>query len=829
MENLQPKIEIKTRHPSGDSTDKQNEATRVVESKRRSFIVSRVPEHNVIQEKIHENYIEEIPISDSTISPESTHQSTYGTSNVTATQSQQLSDEATYISDSERSVKSVGKGKIPLNISDLEESLTKLTRGNMGQLEVGSLPGPSHTPVIESHSPVPSDDGGVMQPSISQSQQQYSFDIQSKTEGGHPPPLPIQQQQHQASDIQQATGAHSSFSQQQQQPQQPTTQIQQPPQQTQMQAAVPSQTIPISQHQQGPPLSHVSSLSAQAPQSSSTTQQPIPQGTVPLSNTHSHSQDSGTSVPVGMYPPGMQYLQFVQHPMFLQPPNATGIMPTWYPPVEQLPYMNSQMVPYVVVNVQQQHGVSQMLLPANMLIPNQMGYMTTQTGGQMHHSQPPEPQVSMPSTESLVGSPPGTPPQSRKQNSVDTQSESGISVTDMQSPLPTRGNYSIANLEQELIKKLHGNRKDIPMASGPGQATSNESLSHAHVDPVPKTRADESLTPDREQDPLLSESSQVENKADLVAEKEEESQPAKSVTKKLRFSVSKVEDDPLRKVQVDDEDVKESSSSTSILKTDSTEPLTGSKVNMLKHGRFSVTKVNEEKDAVDSPLVDEVSEAATHKDPEMVLRAEKLDDKDVKIDENFQAGDLQTEDNVEGKLSEGVDNKHVGDGANYTASAELLDHDVSCVSSLLDLPYRKKSMSVIEGDNSPVKSNNTCHSFYNTHLDRFRIFNRRRTKSLGSLPLTYSYYDSSHSIATQSQCTQYGDGETPSPSPSPVEGQSFLSRVQFDLDSAYGETEDYETFSDSEIATGCVGSSDFLFGGKNQRRPLRRQARKVRL
>lgn len=500
-------------------------------------------------------------------------------------------------------------------------------------------------------------------------------------------------------------------------------------------------------------------------------------------------------------------------------------------------YQN-QMVPYVMVNVQQQHQVGPMLVPANMIMPNQMPFMNAQSSSHPQHAHP-----DGHGGESLVTTPPGTPPHSRKQHSTDAQSEPGAPSSEVQSPAPPRSNYSLASLEQDLIKKLHGNRKDIPLSSGGGVL--NESFSQSSSDLAARlqedrplwTQSSESLhseLTDQSDGFLKAESSsehQIKTEPSNTDVKDSSEQKVVTPTaKKLRFLVSRVEDDPLKQAdtnidqtdskdldQINDSKINEqthvNNGSSDTQTTNITHEVTDKPTECIaaKLGRFSVTKVTSETETmkrhdyqnksivINTGTVDEINGAL-------------VDDKLAKVVVHAPGENLETDGAYDGP---------------YEAAAGLAyEQEVTSVSKLHDLPYRKKSMSFFEGNNSPALSNNTCDSFYNTHMDRFQIFSRRRTKSLGSIPLQANFSESSQSISMQTQCTQYGDGETPTPSPSSVDVDRGFPNVVFDL--LCSRDEEGSCSSDSESKDGRESGIDSEPPEQCIRRPrLRRQMRKV--
>ncbi|XP_053377152.1 serine/threonine-protein kinase WNK1-like isoform X2 [Mercenaria mercenaria] len=944
-EEAEPKIAIKTRHSSGENNQ---EPARVVESKRRSFIVSRVVEHSVIADKIQEDETESVHL-ESVLSPENTRSTaTSGCNTLIHAQSQQSDIDVAGVSDSDRSLKSIGKAKVPVNINDLSDKLEKLTggtiSGKIGGLELSAL-GTNVQQLphsADSHSPAPSEESLPLQHQTNvevppqdqtigqkQTQQSQTIDkapapaqLQQQTSAAASPQQtqqgvsqpqqlppqssqPVQQQQqsapllpqiHQQGQLQQV---HPSVQQNQLLQGQPSSQQGQIPQghpsvqQGQLPQGQPSsqqgqlpQGHPSSQQGQLPqghppsqqsqlPQAHPSSQQGQLPQAHPSSQQ----GQLPQGHTSSQqgqqmpniphpvqqqpqTQQQGHAIPVhtqgsqdipnptiaaGAYQPGMSYVPVMQ-PFGFQHQHGQGSVQMYPDPMH---YMNlqfsnyqNQMVPYVMVNVQQQHQIAPMLVPANMIMQNQMQYINPQSSIHLQHTQ----QESH-GGESQATTPPGTPPQSRKQHSIDTQSEPGAPLSEAQSPAAPRSNYSLASLEQDLIKKLHGNRKDIPLSSSaavlsecfsqsstdvrlqedrPLWTQSSESIHSSYCEPTDQIlpKVDEIKGPEEITEPAEFETkSENERKTGVVQEK--------IVTKKLRFQVSRVENDPLQETsssnlenQGNDQIVtsetneqtdlskSKSDTETTNVSNDKTENTVNKSAKVL--GRFSVTKVMAQPDT-DLNATDSVSE-----NKDMVNAAA---DKKMSVDEFDGAS---KDDKLTKAIGHQTDENEMLDAAEEQSeqtSADVIHNQGLSVSRLHDLPYRKKSMSFFEGNDSPVLSNNTCDSFYNTHLDRFQIVSRRRTKSLGSLPMKGRLSLSSQSISMQTQCTQYGDGETPSPSPSPVDVHRDFPNVVFDLLSSRDDGD--STCSSSESRDGRESGIDSE--PREQlihRPPLQRQRRK---
>ena len=460
-----------------------------------------------------------------------------------------------------------------------------------------------------------------------------------------------------------------------------------------------------------------------------------------------------------------------------------------------------------------------MLVPANMLMTGQFPMM------QQVPQQPTAQETKQSSSESLTGSPPSSPPHNRKQNSVDSQAGEGVLSSDAQSPVPNRSNYSIASLEQELIKKLHGNRRDLTIPSGASGANLNDSF--LNVQDSTKTTDEKvnwSLSSDSVQSTELAEAAKHMSETDRTILEDEgldemdsrtqvdktEAPSDKGPVKKLRFSVSKVIDDPLKETIGESKSVEtetkdeQINSVTDEIQMDIKEIEKDTEIQdeiklPKKSSRFQVTKVKE--DTPDSEKSTFDAKVSTS-------------DLETKMNDNIEVvGDISKE------LAKLENDTVDGDGAN-PASA-----DKTHVSNLLDIdhPYRKKSMSFYDGY-SAAKSNNTFNAFSNCVFDRYQIYHRRRTRSLGHLP---SMQDAI------SKHTQYGDGETPLPSPSPspadLELDDDLYRAIFNLDSFDCESDmlsdsaisDPESKPDSDYPTSTTS-----YTGK--RRKLQRQFRKVK-
>ncbi|XP_061187851.1 uncharacterized protein LOC133195890 isoform X2 [Saccostrea echinata] len=228
--------------------EKKSES-RVIESKKRSFIVSKVLEPRILESKISEDDNEEqTNISDNYISPENTHSSLPSSSQTTQYPGGVVDSDTGTGTDSDKSVSR--RGTVPVDLLSLQEQLHQLTHSSqqLAQTDVsqekGSSPGvPSVTPVSENQPSQILDDQSapaevVHQRHASVESLHGQQPVQQKTT------QPAPQQTSQTSQTQMVP------QQQQQQPvqQQPVQQQQQSKPQHQQQALLQQQ--PVQQHQQ---------------------------------------------------------------------------------------------------------------------------------------------------------------------------------------------------------------------------------------------------------------------------------------------------------------------------------------------------------------------------------------------------------------------------------------------------------------------------------------------------------------------------------------------------------------------------------------------------
>ncbi|KAK3579345.1 hypothetical protein CHS0354_029636 [Potamilus streckersoni] len=768
------------------------ESTRVVESKRRSFYVSRVAEHSIITDQIKEDDTENKPISDQIISPENTQHSITSSSSTTQTLLSAQDLDLSYMSDSEKSLKK--KAKVPMNISDLDEKLAQLTGGGSqtGSLHASQIMQPqidlSHlpsTPGGEAHSPVLNEDAS-QPPVLSLSQHLESNKPQVQLQS-QPTPQPQQQSQQQQE-------LHQYHQQQLQQQQQ---------QQTADQQTAPTGGYPAHTRSQSHPNL-------------------IQQAKSHLSESNSHHVVAGTAASFpGQTPVHPGYMPYMQPPYVQQAPymiypqqamSFAGMMPMFPPDQQHHHPMFQHMMPYFMLNVPQQNqqgGVSQMTpfylpMTGGWMMPSQYGMMTqglqtpqlqTQQHQQKHqqaHIQKPMEQLDLShqQVQELPGSVPTSPPQGRRHSTSETYD--GISSNNIDSVFG-RSSYSIHNLEQEL-KKLHGHKKDgAPLAVGLADSMPNLHQDGMHLDlssemgdtlsrieerhsvrsrsidnvdlrleSVDEEEFVNHIDNSRIKTNALSQSSQtVTDDARKQEQKDEASIPVspKVVAKRLRFSVSKVDDDPLMKkteeLQQDkskENSIKSSSKEdTSHIKdgvviekegTTSFVPSSPSKAS--KFGRFKVMKVE---DSSSKDTVPKNTSAGLHESTSM---------KDEGIPSQVKANIATSSSSLVEDVPDGVGVAHITIPADITKEAD--NPPISTHVSNLPAQHRKCSMSVVDED-GPFKSVSSCKT--STGIDLNKIRARRRTKSLSNLTIyEHCCVDCHKAISTQT--LDEGEGHSPS-------------------------------------------------------------------
>ncbi|XP_062611403.1 serine/threonine-protein kinase Wnk-like isoform X2 [Saccostrea cucullata] len=233
--------------------EKKSES-RVIESKKRSFIVSKVLEPRILETKISEDDNEEqTNVSDNYISPENTHSSLPSSSQTTQHPGGVVDSDTGTGTDSDKSISR--RGNVPVDLLSLQEQLHQLTHSSQQQAqtdvsqEKGSSPSvPSVTPISENQPSQIVDDPSAPVEVIHQRH--------ASMESLHgQPQQPVQQKTSQIAPPQTSQTSQTQMvpQQQQQQPvqQQPQSKPQQQ-QQTLLQQQQPVQQIqqPVQQHQQ---------------------------------------------------------------------------------------------------------------------------------------------------------------------------------------------------------------------------------------------------------------------------------------------------------------------------------------------------------------------------------------------------------------------------------------------------------------------------------------------------------------------------------------------------------------------------------------------------
>ncbi|XP_033745318.1 uncharacterized protein LOC117330875 isoform X3 [Pecten maximus] len=539
---------------------KQDEATgteesRVVESKNRSFIVSRVPEKTVLDSKISEDDGGEW---DNYVSPENTQKS-LPSSSTTTVNHYPVEGDGSALSDSEKSLK--GSSKVPVDISDLNEKLNQLTQKSAPGQGVGSLQLPEGTPF-----PTPTTGSGAAPTPVGDTHGSM-VDLQNQ---GKP-----QQSDQQPKSVQTS---------QAQLPQQIPQSVSGATVQSQPQPSIDATGLSGFQQQfqgQGQPSQGVS--------------QAVPQQFM--------AQGQNLDSSVGNIP--QQQQMFAQYPGMMMP------APPLYsadPYMLQMQFYNQQVLQQMAwrqmqqqqqqTQVQQPNAQSmnqfgpQMFMPPVFMPPGQMGFypqMQTTPAQQAPGQQQPLPPLQTDGGAPMGDSKPTSPSQSRKR--LDQ-----VEGADLPSPMPKKGEYSIKSLEEGL-KKIHGRSKEKDSLGANGQDGQKQGLdvgtdtSHSQIDQL----SDDGSVGDVKED----------GDPGLVSKHTE---PVKS----SRFSVSKVNEDSLTKQDLDvpdgadttkpeqSDDVEVKATLENILKNvanDDVRMRSSSTDTPKSHrrSRFLVTKVSEEK------------------------------------------------------------------------------------------------------------------------------------------------------------------------------------------------------------------------------------------
>ncbi|XP_046330388.2 uncharacterized protein LOC124113935 isoform X3 [Haliotis rufescens] len=211
-------------------------------------------------------------------------------------------------------------------------------------------------------------------------------------------------------------------------------------------------------------------------QSQSQTQQQVQSQDAPsgVSSDSSQTTPAAQSQGVPMMNPYMHGAQQMLQYQGMMPHYQGLYYPPYYAntdPMLQMQMHQQMMQQYIMMNQMQQQPQSsqqanplppQYLIPQGWMYQGQMPMYTTAAMGSQQSQGVAPAQGHVPETGVLgqIVSPPRSPGQSRKAMSEDGSSDGSIHSTDGQS---RKGD--LANLEQALIKKLHGNRKDVQQTS----------------------------------------------------------------------------------------------------------------------------------------------------------------------------------------------------------------------------------------------------------------------------------------------------------------------------------------------------------------------------
>ncbi|XP_022302002.2 uncharacterized protein LOC111109993 isoform X4 [Crassostrea virginica] len=564
--------------------EKKSES-RVIESKKRSFIVSKVLEPTILESKISEDDNEEqTNISDNYISPENTHSSLPSTCQATTQGTGGIVDsDAGTGTDSD---KSVSKKGVPVDFSALQEQLKQLTHPSQAEtaLDKGlSQSVPNLTPVSESQvAPVSEDQSSVVTlpqrrvsvessyapmpgqlkmahttPQINQTSQTSQAILQQQSSSVQQPSLqqPVQQppaQQHQPPASQQQVpqqiqGGQQSLQQQPLQHQQPQGQ-QQPVQQQQQQQGqrIQQQLPPLAQSQPQPTQPEETTQSISQHQVS-------PSQGDPLSNSQGMEQglNPSTSAPANLgnvppisHPQNISGQQPVQPQMYPKMPMMIPPIPP-YDPMYQLQMQYYQNYMWYMSFLQQAHSQQpHPQQPPNMFMqpnPNWMfpqPFYHTVTGASTQTQQHQQiPSSMMMGDQNTPGSShPSSPTLSRRR---DTDSQGKVAnVSDQQSGGSKKDIRDLRKLDQELMKiRTTGTRREKNTGGADGFPSGSDSQGSQNV-------GSESgfVTPS-----LSLESLQQEDVKKVPSEVSQEN------GSKKRFQVSVVKDDPLISRSISDE------------------------------------------------------------------------------------------------------------------------------------------------------------------------------------------------------------------------------------------------------------------------------------
>ena len=634
----------------------------VVESKNRSFIVSRVAEKTVLESKISEDDVDE-HLWDNYISPENTQRSLPSSSTTTVHSQHNNSDtfDGSSFSDSEKSVKA--STKVKMDISDLNEKLNQLTQRSMSGMQNMTLPegtatSAAPTPVSENQKSLGETQGKQMladmpQKSSSQSQQIPAQQVSSQSLISGVPQSATQSlsSQTQTTTSQSAT---QSLQQQQQQSSQPQQQ-QQPKQQAQQQSIASqqslAQTLPSQPQQQQLPTQQQQQPQNVVPQQSQQGDSIMPQipaqtgynmpypnqAYPPSSYGSQETGSSGSQAGPGMsgiqtqqqqtqQQPQQQQQQQQQQPqqqqsMFMQPqPQYPGMMmpppPGMYGPdammqMQMQNFYSQQMMQYAwFQQMQQQQGAGQQ--PPNPQMMNPFGPQMMMPGmymppffGQVPGLQQ-QPQLPGQSQSSQM-------PNSAVQHVSSLSDTSSVVGSHPPSPVSMRKKFDQLepDLSSPLPKKRDNSIKNLEeeLLKLRGRDRDRKDKHGGSVMPADSNtslvlgQGIESFNRDDEQyDWSHDGKSDTQESSDELGQSAEKSNM--HTQKKSRFSVSAVKDDPMNREKETHLEPTDAVKDTleqivSDIELNDKEKQEIENVNAPKRNRFQVSRVSEDKNIID--------------------------------------------------------------------------------------------------------------------------------------------------------------------------------------------------------------------------------------
>ncbi|XP_056001066.1 serine/threonine-protein kinase WNK1-like isoform X4 [Ostrea edulis] len=581
--------------------EKKSES-RVIESKKRSFIVSKVLEPRILESKISEDDNEEhTNISDNYISPENT-QSSLPSSSQTTTQhtSGVIDSDPGTGTDSDKSVSR--RANVPVDLSALQEQLHQLTHATGTQQAVQTdVPAEKGSPVVPAQTATgiseirpqvvddpsaPTDTIHKRHPSVEslQGQQQAQQKIaqpapQQTSQTAQtqiiPQQQPVQQQQQSKPQLQQQTLQQQPVQQQPVQHQQPPVQqlaqhqqtAQQSLQQTTVQHQQPTgqQTV---QQQQGQRIQQQMPPPAQSqpqPKQLDETVPPVSQHQIPPAQIDplSSSQHMDPSLnPSQSVPANLSNIVPITHPQNIsgqqqQPVQAQMYpkMPMMMPPMPpldpmyqlQMQYYNNYM--WYMSFLQQAHSqqpppqqAPQMFMqpnPANWMFPGPFYHTVTGATTQSQQHQQIPPSMMVDQPVASGSSHPPSPTMSRRRDQ-DNQSKAP-SNTDQQAGPKKADITNLQKLDQELMKlRTVGPRREKNV--GGAEVCPSGSDSQTAQNAGPGGLESGSVTPSVSLESLKNEEM-----------KKVPSEVSQENGSKKRFLVSAVKDDPLISRSVSDE------------------------------------------------------------------------------------------------------------------------------------------------------------------------------------------------------------------------------------------------------------------------------------